>query len=427
MADSIGQGRNGTETVTISTVDSRWTAAGTDSIRPGFALTVIAISTLLSMSVWFSASFVVPQLRVEWGLSSGQSSLLTIAVQLGFVVGALASAATGLADRFSGRFLICVGALGAGAANLALLFASGLAAALPLRMMTGFFLAAVYPPALKEVSTWFQAGRGKALGVMIGALTVGSALPHMVNVFGDLDWHVVIATTSLLTAAGGGLILLLRHPGPYPFPQRPFSFASAFGSLRNRDVVLANLGYMGHMWELYAMWAWVGAFILSLPGIAASSRPEAVASILAFCCIGVGAFGCLVGGYLSDRLGRAKAAFVCLVASGGAALVLGVSYSILPTYAVLVICLFWGFWVIADSAQFSALVTERADPSYIGGALSMQLAFGYLTTTITLWLVPTLVARGGWHQALIVLALGPVVGAISMRMAIARDNGRAAA
>lgn len=413
--------------MTMSTVANRGAAAGTDSNRPGFALTVIALSTLLSMSVWFSASFVVPQLRVEWGLSSGQSSLLTIAVQLGFVVGALTSAATGLADRFSGRVLICVGALGACAANLALLFASGLAAALPLRMMTGFFLAAVYPPALKEVSTWFQAGRGKALGVMIGALTVGSALPHVVNVFGDLDWQVVIATTSLLTAAGGGLILLLRHPGPYPFPQRLFSFASAFGSLRNRDVVLANLGYMGHMWELYAMWAWVGAFILSLPGIAASSRPEAVASILAFCCIGVGAFGCLVGGHLSDRLGRAKAAFVCLVASGGAALVLGLTYSILPTYAVLIICLFWGFWVIADSAQFSALVTERADPSYIGGALSMQLAFGYLTTTITLWLVPALVARGGWHQALIVLALGPAVGAISMRMAIARDNGRAAA
>jgi MFS family permease len=383
-----------------------------------FALIVLSASTLFSMSVWFSATFIVSQLNSEWRLSSGQTSMLTIAVQLGFVLGAVASAASGLADRVPNRILICCGAIGASAANLALLLASGIELALPLRLLTGFFLAAVYPPAMKEVSTWFLGGRGKALGVMIGALTLGSALPHAVSIFGQMQWEEVIAITSVLTAMGGLLILLVKGKGAYPFVKRPFRFATAFNSLRNRDVVLANLGYMGHMWELYAMWACVGAFIASLPSISS----EALSAGLAFVCIGVGAFGCLVGGAMGDRLGRAKSALICLVFSGGTVLFLGLFYSMLATPVVIVLCAFWGFWVIADSAQFSALVTERADPIYVGGALSLQLALGYLTTMATLWLVPTLVNHASWNVALISLAIGPVVGIVAMRLAILRDG-----
>lgn len=391
--------------------------------RSGVALTIVALSTFLAMSVWFSASFVAPQLVAQWQLSSVDASLLTIAVQIGFVVGAIASAATGLADAVSARTLMCVGAAGAAAANLALLWSSGIATAFPLRMLTGVFLAAVYPPALKEISSWFRFGRGTALGVMIGALTLGSALPHLVRSFGDLAWQQVIITTSAMTACGAALVLLLCGPGPFPFPKRPFSFAGAFASLRNKRVALANLGYVGHMWELYAMWAWVGAFLASLPAIASRPGSQATAALLAFACIGAGAVGCLVGGRISDRFGRAQSAMVCLLCSGAAAVALAVvgpgSLAI-----VLPLCIFWGFWVIADSAQFSALVTEHADPTYVGGAVSIQLALGYLTTAVSVWLVPVLVEQFSWSAALWALAVGPAIGAIAMAV-LARSLRRA--
>ncbi|MFJ8950822.1 nitrate/nitrite transporter [Streptomyces sp. NPDC102381] len=392
----------------------------------GVALAVVAVSTLLSMSVWFSASFVLPQLKEEWGLSPGSGALLTVAVQLGFVVGAVSSAMSGLADRVANRFLMCGGAVGAAVANLGVLLADGLWSAVVLRLVTGFFLAAVYPPALKETATWFRAGRGKALGVMIGALTVGSALPHAVNAAGGVDWHLVIAVTSLMGACGGVLALCLRWPGPYPFPRRRVTVGGALRSLRNRDVVLADLGYVGHMWELYAMWGTVASLLASVPVVEGSGRTDTLASTIAFVCIGVGAFGCLLGGVLGDLWGRASAARICLVCSGGAALLLAVGVDAMPSGLVIAVCVFWGFWVVADSAQFSALVTERADPDYVGGALSLQLALGYSTTAVTLWGVPVLVEHTSWRVALLVLVVGPVVGVVSMSRSIVRDRRAAA-
>lgn len=310
---------------------------------------------------------------------------------------------------------MCAGAIGAALANVGLLWADGLATAIPLRMVTGACLAAVYPPALKEVSTWFRTGRGTALGVMIGALTLGSALPHLVRSFGNLPWQQVIVTTSILTAAGGLMVLRLRGPGPYPFPKLPFSFAAAFASLRNRNVALANVGYIGHMWELYAMWAWVGAFLAALPAIALRPDANVIAAALAFVSIGAGALGCLAGGRLSDRLGRAESALISLVLSGMSALALSV-VGPGPLWVVVPLCVFWGFWVIADSAQFSALVTEHANPQYVGGAVSIQLALGYLTTTVSVWMVPVVAQRWSWSAALAALAIGPAVGAVAMAL-----------
>jgi len=384
---------------------------GTPNTRT--VLGIIALSTFLSMSVWFSASFVVPQLTSLWHLSAGETSLLTIGVQVGFVVGAIALAATGLADTIPTRRLMSLGSIGAAAANLGILWVPGLPAALTLRVVTGILLAAVYPPALKMVSTWFREGRGKALGFMIGALTLGSALPHLINASGGLNWRIVIGGTSVLSSLGGLLILMVRGNGPYPFPKSTFKFGAALTALRNRPVALANLGYIGHMWELYAMWAWVAAFFASLPAVAASSSPRALASLLAFVCIGGGTLGCMAGGYLSDRYGRAQSALISLACSGTAAVVVSLSRG-LPLPVILGVCIFWGFWVIADSAQFSAIVTENADPRYVGSAVALQLAAGFLTTTVTLWLVPVLVEKYSWGPALAVLAIGPAIGVGAM-------------
>jgi MFS family permease len=402
----------------------------TQPSRPSFAVAIVALSTLLSMSAWFSATFVTRQLEVEWSLGPGSTSLLTIAVQLGFVVGALASAATGLADHVPSRTLMCIGGLGAGACNAGLLLADGLALALPLRVLTGAFLACVYPPALKEVSTWFLKGRGKALGVMIGALTMGSALPHLVGAVGGADWRAVIAVTSVLAALGGLVVLVVRGTGPHPYPRRPFDLAAGFRSMRSPAVALANLGYVGHMWELYAMWAGVGAFFLALPSLASATDDVAgTASLLAFVAIACGAVGCMVGGVLGDRWGRPRAALVSLACSGGAAVVLSQTWDVVPLGVVVAICAFWGFWVIADSAQFSAMVTETADPDYVGGALSLQLALGYLTTMVTLWLVPRLVEQASWSAALLTLAIGPAIGIVAMVAAerVLRDGRQPAA
>ncbi len=377
--------------------------------RAALALGLIATSTFLAMSVWFSASFVIPQLRQLWGLTGGQSSLLTIAVQLGFVIGALTLAASGLADAVPGRRLMSVGALGAAVMNLLLLWSPGFGVALVLRALTGAFLAAVYPPALKEVSSWFRRGRGTALGVMIGALTLGSAAPHLVRASGGLGWQVVIMATSALTAAGGLVVMLVRGPGPYPFPRSAFRLSAALRAMRSRPVVLADIGYAGHMWELYAMWAWIGTFLASRAGFSGTPNGSRYAALAAFACIGVGAVGCLVGGRISDRFGRAQAALVSLVLSGGSAVTLALIKDLsLPL--VLLVAAFWGFWVIADSAQFSAMITENADPRYVGSAVALQLAIGYLTTAATVYLVPVLAESASWTAALLVLALGPVVG-----------------
>ena len=242
------------------------------------------------MATWFSASAVVPQLRDEWELSRGAASWLTIAVQLGFVAGALVSSVLNVADVVAPHIVIFAGSAGAAAANALLLTTHGPAGAVPLRLATGFFLAGVYPPALKLMATWFRRSRGTALGILVGALTLGSALPHLVNGLGGLDWRVVIAATSALTLTGGVIALAVVIEGPYPFPRATFDPRQARLVFANRGVRLASLGYFGHMWELYAMWAWFLVFATDT----LFASPTA-AALTTFAVIGVGALGCVAG------------------------------------------------------------------------------------------------------------------------------------
>ena len=377
------------------------------------ALRRLALAMVLAMSTWFSASAVLPQLRADWSLTSSQGALLTIAVQLGFVVGAVASAALNLADLVPARRLILIGATGAALANAGLLLADGPGLALPLRFLTGVFLAAVYPPALKAMATWFRRGRGTALGVMVGALTVGAAMPHFVNGLGGVQWQVVIATTSALTLAGGLVAEYAAKDGPFPFPAAVFHPSQARLALADRGVRLANIGYFGHMWELYAMWAWFAVFFadrLLLEGDADPRRPAAFATALV---IGVGALGCWVGGILGDRWGRTRSTILAMSISGTCAVLIGV-FRDAPVPVVLAIGVVWGFWVIADSAQFSAIVTEVADQRYVGTAVTLQLAVGFVLTVVTIWLIPLLRDAYTWQWAFAVLALGPALGVIAM-------------
>ncbi len=366
---------------------------------------------MLGMTTWFSASAVIPQLRNQWALSDGSAAWLTIAVQLGFVGGALFSSVFNLSDLIPARFLIFGGALGASVMNLALLLADGPPMAIPLRLATGFFLAAVYPPALKLSATWFRKGRGMALGVLVGALTVGSAGPHLVNGLGALDWATVVYVTSILTAIGGGLSLLVPE-GPFPFPRATFDPRQASLTMRNRGVRLASLGYFGHMWELYAMWAWFLVFFRSFLD-ARGSPNAAAASYATFTVISVGGLGCIAGGWLGDRWGRTRTTATMMAISGSCALLIGLLFDA-PPGVVLFVALIWGFAVVADSAQFSTMVTELADQAYVGTALTLQLAIGFTLTVATVWLVPVMERWVGWTWAFALLVPGPALGVWAM-------------
>jgi MFS family permease len=372
------------------------------------ALALLALALVLSMTTWFSATAVVPELRSEWNLSSNGAAWLTISVQLGFVAGALLSSVGNVADVLSPRTVILGGALGAAVANALVAATSSALHAAPLRALTGFCLAGVYPPALKLMATWYRRGRAFALGTLVGALTIGSALPHLVNGLGGLDWKLVVYVTSALTLLGGLIAWRLVPEGPHPFPRGTFDPRQLRLVLRNRGVRLASLGYFGHMWELYAMWAWFLIFFRDGHGSGAESAAYAT-----FAAIGIGGIGCVVAGIVADRIDRATVAALSMVASGACALVIGLLVDA-PTWVVLVLGLLWGFFVVADSALFSTLVTEQADQSYVGTALAFQLAIGFALTVATIWLVPVLEDDVGWRWAFAFLAPGPALGTIAM-------------
>ncbi len=389
------------------------------------ALVALGLTLILGMTTWFSASAVIPQLRAEWGLSTSVAAWLTISVQLGFVAGALLSSVLNLSDVFPARSVLVAGAAGAALANLGLIAADGPALAIPMRALTGFFLAGVYPPALKIMATWTQRSRGTALGLMVGALTIGSAAPHLVNGLGGVGWKTVVVVTSVLTIAGSLVALVFVREGPYPFSRARFDPRQTGKAFANRGVRLASIGYFGHMWELYAMWAWFVVFY-SAELETAGRDSRSAAPLVTFAVIAMGAVGCYVGGLLGDRWGRTRTTTLMMAVSGICALSIGLFFDG-PPLLVMILGLVWGFSVVADSAQFSTIVTELADQAYVGTALTLQLAVGFTLTVATIWLIPVFEEAFGWRWAFAFLAPGPLLGLIAMLRLKASPQARAIA
>ena len=376
------------------------------------ALTLLALAELLAMALWFGVSAVAPQIAKEWNLDAVTASWLTLAVQLGFVAGTLLSATFNLPDLVSSRRLLAICAILGAAANALLAFASTSAAiAIALRFLTGVFLAGVYPPGMKLVATWYREGRGFALGVLIGALTLGKAAPYLINAFGSDSWRTNVAFASVLAVASAILVLLFVREGPFALPNQPFDISQVAKVFMNRGVRLANFGYFGHMWELYAMWTWLPVMIRS--SVLATGHSPFLAEVGSFVAIGAGAAGCVVAGKLADRVGRTLVASAAMVISGACCIVVGFLYGGAPV-ALFVLIAIWGATVVADSAQFSACVTELGDPRYIGTALTIQTCIGFLITTATIRMMPWFVERWTWRYAFVPLAIGPVLGVIAM-------------
>jgi len=360
------------------------------------------------MSAWFSASALGPQLRAAWSLDPAQVGWLTTIVQLGFVAGTAVAALLNLADIVPLRFYFAIAALAAAAANAALLLAGGFGPALVTRFGVGFFLAGVYPPAMKMIATWYKDGRGFAIGTIVGALTVGKATPYLVHELEHAGIAPVVLAASGAAAVAGLLVLAAYRDGPFAFERRPFAWDLVGSVWRERPVRLAIGGYLGHMWELYAMWTWVAAFFAAGAGLAGRG-----ADLAAFAAIAVGGAGCVVGGLAADRVGRERLTIWSMAVSGSCALVIGLSAWSAPL--AVAVGLAWGFAVVADSAQFSALVTELAPAHAVGTALTLQTSLGFLLTMASIQLVPHLVGAVGWRWAFVALAIGPALGIGAMR------------
>jgi MFS family permease len=364
------------------------------------------------MALWFSGSAVVPALSREWQLSPSQISWLAIAVQLGFVAGTLISATLNLPDIISTRHLFAVSSfLGAVVNGIFGYYVAEPSSAIVLRFLTGICLAGVYPPGMKIMATWFRERRGMALGVLVGALTMGKATPYLVNAVGSANWRSNVLFVSLLAVIGGLVVLFFVDDGPYALPPAKFDVSQIVRVFGNRGVRLANLGYFGHMWELYGMWIWIPVMIRA--SLAIRGGDPRLAELGSFLVIGAGAIGCVIAGLIADRVGRTLVTSWAMAISGTCCLVIGLLYGGNPILLLFVAAI-WGATVVADSAQFSSCVTELGDPQYIGTALTIQMCVGFLLTTISIELIPKFETAWGWRYAFMILAPGPFLGVIAM-------------
>ena len=381
-------------------------------------LALLAMGELLAMSPWFSASAVAPLITAQWTLQGMDLPLLTIAVQLGFVAGALLIAVTGAADVLPARGLFLAGALAAAAANLGFAYvARDFGSALVFRLVTGFALAGVYPVGMKIVTGWFRRERGLAIGILVGALTVGASLPYLFRAVGAIsgsDWRAIVASASVAGVLGGLLVGLSVGRGPFDVPAPRFSLSVARRAFAEPSVRLTNLGYLGHMWELYAMWTWIPLFFAASFAAAGLADPAA-AAFAAFVVVAAGGVGCAVAGLAADRIGRTTLTIGAMAVSGTCAVMVGFLFGAPPalTFAAGIV---WGISVVADSAQFSAAVTELGPPGTAGSALALQTAAGFLLTGVTITIVGTLSSADsvGWRAVFALLAVGPLVGILAM-------------
>jgi MFS family permease len=385
--------------------------------RRSLSILFIVVCQIAAMALWFSASAAVPSLLDSGQLSTDAAAALTSAVQIGFVVGTLASAACGLADRFDSRVLFSAAALLGALFNGALLLSGFDHPAAPvLRFATGVCMAGVYPVGMKLAAGWSTGNMGLLMGALVGAVTLGSAMPHLFYAFVSIGWEIPVALASGCAIAAAAAIHLVAL-GPKHAKSISFHWTDLKALMRNKPILLAQGGYLGHMWELYAMWAWLGSFLVwALPASGLEIKlGHTTISLVTFLVMAAGAIGCLLAGLLADRIGRTLTTIGALLLSGGCALLIGFSVDAGPV-VVIVIAAIWGMTVVADSAQFSAAMAELAEPRLIGTVLTLQTSLGFLLTAGSIWLIGHMADTVGWRYAFIVLAIGPLLGALSMMM-----------
>tara|TARA_Y100000780_G_scaffold178711_1_gene164012 strand:+ start:85 stop:1320 length:1236 start_codon:yes stop_codon:yes gene_type:complete len=385
-----------------------------EKTNPFFVLALISICLIGALGTWFSATVILPELTLRTQLGESQQVWLTNAVQLGFVLGAVLIAFFNISDSMSLTVLIALSCTLAALANLLLLWTDTPFGSITLRLITGAALSGVYPPVVKLIATWFQKGRGIAMGIIIGALTVGSAMPHLFRaIAAEANWMFVIWASSLTTFLAGLIFLFFMSEGPFAFARTRFDPLQIIQVLRSKPLTLVNIGYVGHMWELYAMWAWILTFA-RFSEQSFEVFPFGTPEYFSFFIISVGAIGCVIAGRLSDVYGRCYTTATLMLVSGVCAFSIGFLVDISPLLFTAV-ALLWGMTIVADSGQFSTAVTELSEPHLVGTALTFQMALGFGVTVIAVWLVPIAAQwLGSFRWAFLFLVPGPFIGAIAM-------------
>ena len=379
------------------------------------ALIWIGLSELFALSLWFSASVIAPELIEVWNLSSNSEGWLSTSVPIGFVIGALFSSYFGVADRFNPRKVFAVSVFLGAILNALLILVDYAFFGILLRILTGITLAGVYPIAVKILSQWFPQKRGFAIGILIAALTLGSSLPHFVIMFfSSLNWKLVIICTSALALLSAIIVTYILEDAPIMSEKSPFSLKLIKKVVTNKPVMLANYGYFGHMWELYAMWTWLPAFLTASFSAYSPEFPHWFIALSSFISIGIaGGIGCVVGGLISDKIGRANLTIISMFISAICSILIGFTFGQF-IWITLIICIIWGMSVISDSAQFSAAVSEIAEVEYVGTALTFQMCIGFLITIFSINLIPIIQRIVGWEWVFTILAIGPILGIVFM-------------
>jgi MFS family permease len=374
----------------------------------------LLLAEIGAMSLWFVSAAILPEMRAEMPMSPGRAAALSSAVQIGFVLGALGFALHGTADRFDPRRVFAMSALVGALANAALLVTPiGGVAQVVLRAVTGAALAGVYPVGMKIVVGWSVERRGLLIGLLVSALTLGSASPHLIAVFGGADWQATVVVASLL-AALAAVLALGASLGPHHARAPRLDVGALALAWRSRPIRLAYGGYLGHMWELYAFWAWIGVAALAAFTEALGDGAAPAARLVTFAAIALGGVACVPAGWLADRIGKARVAQAAMVLSASAAVATALSFGG-PVWLTATLIVLWGIAVIPDSAQFSALVADAAPPERAGSLLTFQTALGFLLTAVIVQVVPMVAAAVGWPWTLALMGLGPVAGAAAMR------------
>jgi MFS family permease len=400
------------------------TASRADDARPARVLPVIVASQFAGASLWFAGNALLPDLERQLGLGEAVVASVTAAVQLGFIVGTLVFALLNLADRFPAPAVFFGSALTAAALNLGLLalpyLESGYGPLLALRFATGFFLAGIYPVGMKIAASWYRQGLGGALGFLVGALVLGTALPHLVRgLGGGLPWQTVTLALSALAAAGGLLMLVLVPEGPFLARAMRFEPTAIVEAFRSPAFRASASGYFGHMWELYTLWAFVP---LLLSGYGAMHRQVIDVSFWSFVIIGAGAVGCVVGGQLSRFVGSARVAFAQLSLSGLCCLLSPLAFAA-PAPAFLAFLVFWGVVVVGDSPQFSALNAATAPKAFVGSALTIVNCLGFAITIPSLYVTTWLAERLPLETWFVPVVIGPVAGLAALARLVVRRPG----